>query len=377
LKKNSILQRILRITFLGDFSGVSKKEASMKKHRAYIIAAGVIVALGGIVTIKILYGNSGAETRRENIPLVRVEQPLRQTVTYQLEFNGDVIATQQANIFSKVSGNLERIYADMGIEVKRNQLLAVIDSTELYQQVQQTSATYYNARINYTRNKKLYEQNLVARQDLDNADAQMKVAQANYETAKTRLGYVRIIAPFAGVITKRFLDAGALVATSNSTMFTLMDIDSVKVIVNVLEKDVPLISRGKKAKITVDAFPGKEYEGIISRLSQAIDLSTRTMAVEVGIPNTDHNLKPGMFATVMLTISEHQNAVTVPTQAILTDNNGTFVYVLQNNIARRTSVQLGIERASRTEILNGLSGTESIVTAGQQLVRDGGAVTVQ
>ena len=221
------------------------------------------------------------------------------------------------------------------------------------------------------------EQKLIAKQDLDNAEALMKVAQANYETAKTRLSYARITAPFAGVITKRFLNEGALVATSNATLYTLMDLDSVKVVVNVLEKNVPQISKGKTAKIIVDAFPGKEYEGVITRLSQAVDLSTRTMAIEVGVPNTDHNLKPGMYATVTLTISEHQNAVTVPTEIILHDNNGTFVYTVQNNTAKRTPVQLGIERNSRMEILSGLNGDESVIVLGQQLVHDGSAVVLQ
>jgi RND family efflux transporter, MFP subunit len=356
---------------------LEKKEQSMKKYKTYLVIAIIVVVLGVVVTIKILFGNAATDTRRQNVPLVKVEQPLRQTVSYQLDFNGDVIAIQQADIFSKVTGNLERIYADMGSSVKRNQLLAVIDSTELYQQVQQTSATYYNARINYTRNKKLYEEKLVAKQDLDNAEAQMKVAQANYETAKTRLSYARITAPFAGVVTRRFLDEGALVATSNSILFTLMDLDSVKVTVNVLEKDVPQITRGKTAKIVVDAFPGKEYEGVITRLSQAIDLSTRTMAIEVGVPNKDHNLKPGMYATVTLAIAEHQNAVTVPTEAVLNDNVGKFVYTLQNNTAKRIPVQVGIEQKSRTEILAGLNGVESVIVVGQQLVRDGGAVALQ
>jgi multidrug efflux pump subunit AcrA (membrane-fusion protein) len=84
-----------------------------------------------------------------------------------------------------------------------------------------------------------------------------------------------------------------------------------------------------------------------------------------------------MFATVTLTISDHQNAVTVPTEAVLNDNNGTFVYILQNNTAKRNPVQIGIEQNTRTEILTGLSGTESVITMGQQLVRDGGTVTLQ
>jgi RND family efflux transporter MFP subunit len=348
----------------------------MKKYKAYVIIGIIILVLAGIVTIKMLLSNTAVDTRRQNIPLIKTEQPSRQTVLYERDFNGDIVASQQANIYSKVSGNLERLYTDMGNAVRRNQLLAVIDSTELYQQEQQTAATFYNARINYTRNKKLSGENLVAKQDLDNAEAQMKVAQANFETAKTRLGYARITAPFAGIITRRFLDEGALVATT-STLFTLMDVDSVKVIMSVLEKDVPQISKGKNAKIVADAFPGKEYAGVITRISEAIDLSTRTMPIEVGIANKDHHLKPGMYATVTISIAEHQNAITLPTEAILNDNLGTFVYALQNNTAKRIPVQVGLEHNSRTEILTGLTGTETIITTGQQLVRDGGPVRAQ
>jgi hypothetical protein len=101
------------------------------------------------------------------------------------------------------------------------------------------------------------------------------------------------------------------------------------------------------------------------------------MAIEIGIQNKEHNLKPGMYATAALSLTEHTNAITVPTQTILNDNSGTFVYILQNNTARRTPVQLGIERNSRTEILAGLTGAENIITTGQQFVRDGGTVVVQ
>ena len=119
----------------------------MKKHKTLLVIVVIVIVLVAVVAIKIFMGNAATDMRRQNIPLVKIEQPRRQMIAYQLDFNGDVTAIQQADIFSKVTGNLERIYTDMGNSVKRNELLAVIDSTELYQQVQQTEATYYNARI--------------------------------------------------------------------------------------------------------------------------------------------------------------------------------------------------------------------------------------
>jgi len=276
-----------------------------------------------------------------------------------------------------VGGSLERVFVDMGKEVRAGQVLAVIDSTELFQQVQQTAATYYNARINYQRSKELLEKKLVAQQELDNNEALMKVASANYETAKTRLGYARMIAPFPGIITKRYLDAGSAVTANVTPLFTLMDLRTVRVFINVLEQDIPQVTLEKTAVVTVDAYPGKKFSGMVTRLSQAVDPATRTMPVEIQMENHNQVLKPGMFCDVTLAMAQHENAVTVPTQAIMKDGKGTHVFVLNGTMARRVAIIGGLERDGRTEILSGLSGLESLITTGQQFVRDGAPVTVQ
>jgi len=349
-----------------------------RSFKLYIFAA-VILIIAAVV-IKIVGSSSSTDQRRQNNPIVRTEQPHRETVFNVLKFTGDVIPIQQANIFSKVGGNLEKVYADMGTYVQKGQMLAQIDTTEIYQQFQQVSATYQNAKLTYQRNKDLSEQNLIAKQDLDNADAAMKVAAANFETAKIRLDYARITAPFSGFITKRFLDPGALVNSNNSnnsTLFTLMDLSAMKIIIYVLEKDIPLAKIGKKAVITVDAFPGKEFYGSVARISEAVDLSTRTMAVEVDIPNSERRLKPGMFASVTIIVNERSNSITVLTQAIMKDAGGFFLYVVNDNMAKRIGVNPGIEQDNRIEILSGLNGNENIISTGQQFVKDGGQVIIQ
>ena len=347
------------------------------KKKSKIILAIIILSSIAIVVFKIISGTGSADQRRQSTPIVKVEQPRHETIIYVLKFTGDVAPIQQVNIFSKVSGNLEKVYADMGTYVQKGQLLAQIDTTEIYQQFQQMSATYQNAKLTFQRNNDLSEQNLIAKQDLDNAEAAMKVAGANFEAAKIRLDYARITAPFSGFITKRFLDPGALVTSNNATMFTLMDLNSMKIIVNVLEKDIPLIKIGKKGIITVDAFPGKEFHGTIARLSEAVDLSTRTMAVEIDIPNSDRLLKPGMFASVKLVVEERRNALTIPTQAILRDDKGYFVFIVNNKSAQRVAVLPGTEQDTRTEVLSGLTGNENIITTGQQFVKDSGQIIIQ
>lgn len=338
---------------------------------------GAILLITVIVAWRTIRGNAATGARRANAPLVQVEVLHRDTLFHKLRFTGDVVPIQQASIFSKVSGNLERIYADMGQVVQVNQLLALIDTTELWQQYQQASATYENARINYERTKELSEQNLVAKQDLDNADAAMKVARANFDGAATRLGYARITAPFSGVVTKRYFDPGANITPNNTTLFTLMDLDAMKIVISVLEKDIPVIAKGKKAVVTVDAFPGREFAGTVTRFSDAVDLSTRTMAVEIDIPNREHLLKPGMFANVTLIVSERPNGLTVPTQSLLLDNRGPYLFFVNQDTARLARVAIGTEENGRTEILKGLGGSESVIVMGQQFVRDGSPVIVQ
>jgi membrane fusion protein (multidrug efflux system) len=349
----------------------------VKKIWKYGVSGLLILLVIIIVVFRIMGDAKTADSRRQATPLVKVEKPLFEVIQQQLQYNGDVMPIQQAGIFSKVSGNLERIYSDMGSSVRANQLIATIDSTELYQQYQQTFATYQNTLLTYNRAKRLVEKDLVSEQDINNAETAMKVAKANYDAAATRLSYARIVAPFSGIITKRFLDPGTLVTANNATLFTLMDLDRVKITVNIPEKDVSFVYKVRNARITLDALPGKEFEGRVTLFSDAVDLTTRTMDVQVEVVNKDHLIKPGMFATVQMTVAERQNAITIPTNAILKDDAGQYVFALDGSSAKCIRVKTGVELLERTEILSGLTGNETVITVGQQFVKDGGQVIIQ
>jgi membrane fusion protein, multidrug efflux system len=349
----------------------------VKRIWIYGILTTIILVVGIVFAFRMSDASKSAEARRQMIPLVKVEQPVRQLVKSQLQFNGNVSAMRQAGIFSKVPGNLERIYADMGSKVYAGQLLATIDSTELYQQYQQTNATYQNARMTFERVKQLIEKSLSSKQDLDNADAAMKVARANFEAAATRLSYARITAPFSGIITKRFLDPGALVVANNATLFTLMNLDKVKIIVNVPESNVQSVYKVRSAHVMFDALPEKTFQGKVTRFSDALDLATRTMDIQIEVENAVHVIKPGMFATVQMTVAERQNAITVPANAIQKDNEGQYVFVLDGNKAKQMRVKTGAELLERTEIISGMTGNETLITVGQQFVKDGGQIRIQ
>ena len=157
----------------------------------------------------------------------------------------------------------------------------------------------------------MLDQNLISKQDYDNAKtafdisvAQKEAANANFTNAVTQLGYCKITAPFSGNITKRFFDAGAYVTASSSSpgsnLFMLMDIDNLKSMVNIPEKDVPLLNKVIDVDVVADALPGKVFKAKLKKISESVDLATRTMAVEIDIDNSARLLKPGMFATISL-----------------------------------------------------------------------------
>jgi RND family efflux transporter MFP subunit len=348
----------------------------MKIKKSYLAIGTVVLVLVGAAVVRIVTRGSARHGRRQGASIVRVEIPSRDTVTYVLQSTGDVVAMQAASIVAKVGGSLDRVSANIGDRVEAGQSLALIDTTELALAARQTGATFAAARATYERASQLLAESLVARQDFDNAEAAMKVAEANSQTAQARLAYANITAPFAGTVTARQFDPGAAV-TAGTVLFTLADYDSVKVVINVLEKDVPLVMIGSKAKIVADALPQDTFEGRVGRTSDAVDPATRTMRAEVFVANPKHRLKPGMYATADLSLLQHPNAVTVPTDAVLRVAGDTFVFVVKGDTARRVAVCTGIEQGERCEIVSGLAGGESLITTGQQYVKDASPVTVQ
>jgi RND family efflux transporter MFP subunit len=351
-----------------------------KKTRTILISAIAVLVIGFII-YRIVAVKPTSE-KKKLIPPVVVAKPERMDITYKLEYDGDVIPVLQAYVFSRVSGLLQSLYTDMGKTVQKNQLIALIDTSEAYQMAMQSEAAYYNAKATETREQALFAKKLVAQQDLDNAVATLRSAEATNEANKVLLDYCKIRSPFRGFVTKRWLDPGSVVTSnpivgnSNSSIFTIMDIDTVKIDINVLDRDIAKIPNVKKSIATVDVIPGREYPAFISRSAEAVTTTTRTMPVEIVIPNKDESIKPGEFSRVTLVLGENPNALTVPTEAVLRDNNGTYVYVVQDTIAKRKNVQTGVTQNGRLEILSGLDGTEQVIVIGQTFVHANGKVII-
>lgn len=343
------------------------------------LAAGALLLF---IIIRIIGAAKPPAPKKQPVPLVQVATPVRQDIVYKLEYDGDVIPILQANVFSRVSGMLDAVYTDMGHTVRRGQLLAVIDTAAAHQAEMQASAALANARAIERRTRDLTQKKLAAQQDLDNAVAALRTAEAQYESARIQLSYSRITAPFSGYITKRWLDPGAVVSSnpivgnSNTTIFTVMDIDSVRVDINVLDVDVAKMPLAKRALVTLTTLPGREFSAYVARSAQAINPTTRTMPVEIVIPNHDQAIKPGSFAHVQLVIGDNPQALTVPPEAVLRDTSGSYVLTVEDTVAKKRPVQTGVIQNGRMEILSGLSDADRVIVVGQNFARPNATVRV-
>jgi membrane fusion protein (multidrug efflux system) len=211
----------------------------------------------------------------------------------------------------------------------------------------------------------------LARANIERERATLKIAQTNLDNT-------RITAPFPGWISARNLHLGAAVSsqaagTSNSSVGILMlqDLDPVKVTVEIEARHIALVRVGSVARVTVDAYPGRTFEARAVRILQALDPRSRTLGVEMEIPNRDLLLKPGLYARVELITGHHPNALLLPNEAIAVDGDASAVFVVTNGIVSRRPVTTGAGEGTLVEITRGLTGDELVIVEGKELTREG------
>ena len=383
----------------------------IKRHPIVTLGIMLFVAVVALVALRLSSG-AKSDPRKNRILTVGTMSPIKQDLDVRLTYTADLIPNQLVNIFSRVDGYIAKIYVDKGDLVKANQLLVEIDHTDYVHAVNQAKANLLsakakvvqqeaavrNAALTLDRMQALIKDQFVSQQDLDtamvNRDAalalqdslraqvqQMDVALAQ---AVTNLAYASIRAPFAGYIAERNLDPGAYVSgttASTSTMsrgiLSVHDVETVRTLIEVVEKDVPLVKVGQRADVRAEAYPNEVFEGTVTRIVQALNRATRTMTVEVDLPNKDHRLKGGMFARVEVLVGKHPQAIQIPLDAVSRLEESQYVYVVKDGKAHQVPVELGARAENRVEVVTGLTGDEQVIVSGKDLVSEGAAVQTQ
>ncbi|MFM8552826.1 MAG: efflux RND transporter periplasmic adaptor subunit [Nitrospiraceae bacterium] len=317
--------------------------------------------------------------------LVQVIKPQRRDLARTLSLPANISPWYRATLYAKVSGYLKWIGFDKGDEVKKGQVLAIIDAPEVQDEYEQAESDYAIKKLTYERLLSVWKENpdVIAKQDVDVAQAAAEGAKQMMERRRTFLEYTKITAPFSGTITARFADPGTLIqsamssSTQSNPLFTLMDLDTVRVYISVPQESAMLATTGVPVVLTVKEMPGLEMKGSITRSTEALDPATRTLLVEVDMPNKEHHLQPGTFINATLFLERRQNALTVPPSAIEPPKNGQpkSVFVVESGKVRRVTIKTGIDDGSWVEVLEGLTGTENVIVVGKNNLTDGQTVT--
>jgi RND family efflux transporter MFP subunit len=354
----------------------------------------LLVKAAASIAAVLLLGGCGAHRSSPESRTVAVAKTVRTRLSNSMTYQGEFYPFQDVMIHAEVSGFINPIRVDIGDRVKAGDLLATIEVPELKDQLEaaaaaarQAEAEHAIAHLNYDRLAQVNKNqpNLVAQQDLDNAQAKDSATEAALATAKadadkyrTLMDYTRVKAPFDGVITKRFVDNGTLVeaGTSSNTgpIVELAQNALLRLRFPVPEAETPLVEVGGSVGVRIDAVH-REFTGKIARDSWEIDRSTRTMIVEVDVPNADNILNAGMYASVTLSTQEADGVLAVPLQALSVGDAPTVLVVGPGNAIEERKVVIGMRTSSLAEVRSGLSEGDLVVVGDRSGLAPGAAVT--
>jgi len=393
--------------------GNTESEGTVGKHMKKVALGVIVVAIMGLIAWqtyrRIQATSSQTGSQRAGAPVPVETQPVRKDEIRDVGvFTGSLKPKSQFVVAPKVTGWLKELLVDIGDNVSRNQIVAVLDDEQFARQVEQAAAELQVSKANvesstndldlaqreYERVTALREKQIASAAELDTASAahsaaqaQLKVAQAQVEqkeaalkVAELQLSYTKVRAFWEGgdpnrIVGERFVDEGALVS-ANQQIVSVLENNPLVAVVFVIERDYPKMTVGQTAEVTTDAYPGKVFTGVIRRIAPLLKESSRQARVEVEIPNGEHLLKPGMFVRAQVEFARHADTTLVPISAVVRRDGKEGVFILSGSESpevRFVPVTIGITSGEVAEVVEpAISG--AVVTLGNHLLEDGSRV---
>lgn len=284
-------------------------------------------------------------------------------------------AHEEATVVAKVGGEVRQIFVEEGDSVQAGQVLARLDGDRLRLALAQTDANLRKLERDYKRTLELAEKGLVPKSTAENTKYDLDALRAGYDSARLELSYTEIRAPINGVISARKIKVGNTIGPNDPT-FTVTDLDPLLAFVHVPEKEFRKLAPGQNAEVVIDALGGTRFIGTISRISPTVDPQTGTFRARVEVPDATRTLKPGMFARVNIVYERRQDALQLPRTAILDADGQQSVFVVASGKAEQRTIRTGLANGGWIEVLDGLEGSEQIVTVGQAGLKTGTLVKI-
>jgi len=333
-------------------------------------------------------------TDDQAVPTVAVTLPDAKVINPTIDLPGRLEAYSRAPIFARVQGYLKSWSADIGARVKAGQVIAEIEAPDLDQQLMQAKADLASAEASaklsaatLARRKTLIASNFVSMQEIDertadlsNKEGTVKADQANVERLEALSAYKKITAPFDGIVTARDTDVGALINAGGGTgpaMFVVSDISKLRVYVNVPQNYVPQIKIGAKAVISVPEYPNRTFQATVEASAQAVDVSSGTTRMQLGLDNSGGELMPGGYANVRLSLQRNSVPLSIPASALIFNHSGLRVATVDagDKIQFKT-VKIARDLGRTIELASGLSPEDRVVVTPPDGIADGDQVRI-
>lgn len=344
-----------------------------KKRHVVLIGCIVVLLIAGVI-----YFIPRKPSTNPNLVqpiLVEITNVEQQTIPVNITALGSLDANQSVDINPEIDGQIASIHFYNGQEVKKGKLLFQLDDSIAQAQLTAAKAKLKLSREDLKRSLRLLHHDAMSQQAVDQAAEAVSEDQATVHEKQVRVDKMQLRAPFNGVVGSRTVSVGQYV-TVGQTLVSLVNTESLKVIYNVSQTYLSQLKLGQTVELSSDALPGETFSGTVSYISPAIDVATRTVEVHATVPNNAGQLAPGMFVKVAQELSERQNALVIPAEALVATISGSEVYVVKNNRAIETPVKVGARWNNMVEITDGLTLDEPVVKVGQQKLRDGSVVKV-
>jgi RND family efflux transporter MFP subunit len=337
------------------------------------LTAGLVLAHG----IRLGRQTGDLEQQLAQGPRVLVQPVVHSPRSRSVQVPGTLHGYTETTIYAKTAGYLKLIRVDKGDRVRQGQLIAILDAPELDHQVANARASYQLAILTDKRNQSLLEAGVIALQTADESHAQMLESKATLDQLAAMQRYKTILAPFDGMVTARYVDPGALIpqqitpAATPAPIVALATLSPLRIYADIPQSTAPFLHDGDPATVSVTEFPEHTFKGAVTRHSEALTSSTRTMLVEVDLPNADHLLLPGMYAMIDFAVSTPAGVPMVPDDALVFRGGKTYVPVVRNNHLRLAEVTLGYDNGINVQVTQGVSDQDMVALNVGQSARDG------
>ena len=374
-------------------------ENPSRTRRTIVVGAILLSAAFAFLLCSGIQSRVDAEKRLEktvtlsSAAVVNVVHPIRGSDDQAIELPGNTQAFTEAPIYARTSGYLRQWYFDIGAHVKRGQLLAEIETPELDEQLEQAEnqlktaeANLQLAKVTADRWVYLEKPSVVSKQERDQAVSDLNAKRATADSDRANVArlkklqaFEQVYAPFDGVITARNTDVGDLIQGDNTApkeLFHLAAVGKLRVYISVPEVYASAIKSGETVRLTLDAFPGENFAGTLVRDANSIDLTSRTLRVEVDVDNPTGSLLPGAYAFVHWELPSATHAVTIPTNTLLFRAEGLRVAVVRGGQAKLVPVTIGHDYGSSVEVLSGLTSEDTVILDPSDSIMEGSAVKI-